>query len=804
MIRRLLFVATLMLACLGARAQGCYWVYLTDKAGTTFDPYSYFDAKAIERYQLNNANLYDVSNYPLNEAYVSQVDALATEEVGTSRWFNAVAVMATEEQMAAIEALPFVASVRQIASEMQIAAYAAQYSEPASSTVTASTGGEVADAVLTDQLLRMGGQLFKENGIDGTGVRVAIFDGGFPNVDKHQAFKHLRDGNKIIATWDFTKKKENVYYSGTHGTMTLSCITGVVDGKQLGLATGSTFLLAKTEVEPEPYKEEVWWTQAMEWADKNGADVINSSLGYGKDRHYTHEMDGRSHVAKAANMAARKGMLVCNSAGNEGDDDNWKTIITPADADSVITVGGIESSLTQYRHISFSSFGPTADNRMKPNVVNFGHALCADPHNLDETEWAYGTSFSSPLTAGFCACAWQTRRNLTAMQMKKEIEQSCDLYPYFDYAYGYGVPQASYFMDAPKVSTTKSFELTQSPLSDVYVMVHPLNTTAKAKSRPKLQGIDLSTEKDAAANEAKKTIFLKISYPNGVIDQYMCKEMDEFTPDMYMAIPKGSLVGRVLTVNYEGTTLTYELPVSEKMTYMNNRMPFEALLIDTTGVILDDNTVLQRDQNSNKTSQWGVGQKWQVDVAFQVGFLWSFPYDDMDFCDASHISLRLMRNFRKWYSLGMSMELGFYQYDYNSDGAANLWDQTVNANTTGMLNINLEDRVVSCTDWNMELFQRIRLMSGGLMHKGLYWDLGIYGGMKWGRYSLVYNEDYTANSGREEHTWYNVRPTGYSSLWKWGLTTRVTYDIFGVYARYRMSQSSLDLPRLELGLELSF
>ena len=125
----------------------------------------------------------------------------------------------------------------------------------------------------------------------------------------------------------------------------------------------------------------------------------------------------------------------------------------------MLTVGGIDADPIHYNHISFSSYGPTTDKRLKPNVVAYGHAVVANPGNDKFTD-AFGTSFSSPLTAGFCACAWQTKRELTALQMKAEIEKSADLYPYFDYAYGYGVPQAAYFTGDLKPAE-RSFNLVQ-------------------------------------------------------------------------------------------------------------------------------------------------------------------------------------------------------------------------------------------------------------------------------------------------------------------------------------------------------
>ena len=467
-MRKIYLIAIFALLSSMVTAQDkCFWVFFTDKNDTQFDPYSYFDAKAIERYQQCGADLYDISNYPLNDSYVNAVGSYSTEIFGESRWLNAIGVEATDDNADLIAQLPFVASVQEIVSDGTMA------STPSLRGGTTKQSSDVISGlprfarnddkepkdILTDQVKRFGGQHFIDKGIDGKGLRICVMDGGFPKVNTHPAFQHLRDNNRIIKTYNFPNKKEDVYGWNTHGTMVLSCIAGInEEGQKLGLATGAEFLLARTEIEPEPFKEEVWWAQGAEWADKNGADIINSSLGYGKDRHWTKDMDGTSYVAKAANKAVEKGILICNSAGNEGDDKRWMTIITPADAENVICVGGIRASLDYYNHIYFSSFGPTADKRRKPDVVAFGHAKVANPSG-GFTE-ADGTSFASPLTAGFCACAWQTKRDLTALQMKAEIQKSCDLYPYYDYAYGYGVPQAAYFTKELKPAE-RSFTLVQ-------------------------------------------------------------------------------------------------------------------------------------------------------------------------------------------------------------------------------------------------------------------------------------------------------------------------------------------------------
>ena len=350
MKRHLLTAIFVLLAVAGMAQEKCYWVFFTDKNNTQFDPYTYFDAKAIERYQQCGADLYDISNYPLNDSYVKTVDGYATENFGESRWLNAMGISATDDNAMLIAQLPFVSKVQEIVST----------GAPAKAGISeiAVKKDDKTD-ILTDQLKRFGGQHFIDKGIDGKGMRICVMDGGFPGVDTHKAFKHLRDNHQILKTYNFPNKREDVYGWNSHGTMVLSCIAGInEEGQKMGLATGAEFLLARTEIEPEPFIEEVWWAQGAEWADKNGANIINSSLGYGKDRHWTKDMDGTSYVAKAAQKATEKGILICNSAGNEGDDSRWMTIITPADAEGVLTVGGIENDLENYQHIDFSSYGP--------------------------------------------------------------------------------------------------------------------------------------------------------------------------------------------------------------------------------------------------------------------------------------------------------------------------------------------------------------------------------------------------------------------------------------------------------------
>lgn len=425
-----------------------YWVFFTDKQGVEFNPFEYFDPKTIQNRLLQNIPFPDSTDFPVNESYISGVRALVDSTSFATRWFNGLAVFANDEQIDKVQNLPFVLKVEPMFFNAEIASFQSD-----KSTYDTSLTPTKRD-LLFRQTTRLGLEEFESRNIDGKGVRIAVFDAGFPTVDVNPAFEHLRKENRILKTWDFVKNKEFVYSYNSHGTMVLSCIAGLVNGTKMGLATGSEFILARTEMaQREPFAEEEYWLAAAEWADKNGANIISSSLAYTYHRYFRKDMNGKnSLVCKAANRAASKGILVVNAAGNDGKNE-WKIIATPSDADSVLSVGGI-SPYSDY-HISFSSFGPTADKRMKPNVCAFGQVVVAGKKNLEES---YGTSFATPLISGFAACAWQLKRERTNMELFHAIEQSGHLYPYFDYAHGYGVPQASFFTDNGLQKPNPTFE----------------------------------------------------------------------------------------------------------------------------------------------------------------------------------------------------------------------------------------------------------------------------------------------------------------------------------------------------------
>ena len=721
-----------LLATAGMAQEKCYWVFFTDKNDTQFDPYSYFDAKAIERYKQCGADLYDISNFPLNDRYVNVVNAYSTDIFGQSRWLNALGVEATDDNIARIAQLPFVERVQEIVSNGTLASLRGGTTKQSTlddsglPRFARNDDDEPVD-ILTDQLKRFGGQHFIDKGIDGKGLRICVMDGGFPKVDTHPAFQHLRDNNQILMTYNFPNRKEDVYGWSTHGTMVMSCIAGInKEGQKLGLATGAEFLLARTEIDPEPFKEEVWWAQGAEWADKNGADIINSSLGYGKDRHWTKDMDGTSYVAKAANKAAEKGILICNSAGNEGTDSRWMTIITPADAENVICVGGIEADLENYRHISFSSYGPSADKRRKPDVVAFGIAEVAEPKGGYSN--AAGTSFASPLTAGFCACAWQTMRDKTALQMKAEIEKSADLYPYFDYAYGYGVPQAAYFTGELEPSV-RTFDLVQEK-DGVKITFPPV--------------FKLSNE----------DVFINVEGADGVLLGYYKVQPDEKNGIMLKNKDLGE--GKKLNVFYYGF--------------------YDSCPINGTGG--DINLLANHYNSQNGTFKQVKKEGWQKSLYFQYDN--NLPNDTWNGGFSRHFAFGRRWFYGKSYIIGMGLGLDFNRFMTTSQIPIAM---EVADRTTIMRQMQVRG----------ELLQRIPMRLLGInWDLGVYGGINATRRVKVVDKFLWQDQEGNPTQPYSNKVTTLYERCKAMNLFEYGATTRLSYSIanmlnIGVYGSYRLS-----------------
>ena len=475
-----------------------YWVAFRDKAGVQFDPGRYFSPAALARRQRQGLPVADLTDRPVRPDYVAAVQARVDTLTLVSRWFNAVACRATPAQAATLRQLPGVAAVVAWpqASRGRLLPASRPRRAPAPGAARPSEAARVpisaADYLLArQQTAALGRADLSSAGLLGQGVRIAVFDVGFRGADWHPAFRALRRERRIAATYDFLKNRPNVFRGGAHGTEVLGCLAGRLPGPDtlhlgpaLGLAPAATYLLARTEgLASERYGEEEAWLRAAEWADQQGADIISSSLAYTEQRYFPEEMDGRhSLIGRAATLAARKGMLVVSAAGNDGDDD-WHRIGTPADADSVLAVGGLDPATGL--HLAFSSVGPSADRRLKPDVSAFGIVLTTT--SSGGFERVEGTSFSAPLVAGLAACAQQASGGkLTALELFRQVREAGELYPYYDYAHGYGRPEARRLLarrlgPLPAVAPTFDFVVHDSLVA---VVLRPAATVPAPRPLP--------------------------------------------------------------------------------------------------------------------------------------------------------------------------------------------------------------------------------------------------------------------------------------------------------------------------------
>jgi serine protease AprX len=280
-----------------------------------------------------------------------------------------------------------------------------------------------------------------EQDFTGDGIVVAVLDSGFPNVINNPAFSHIVSDGRLLGTYDFALRQENVDGTGSHGAQTFSDIGGFILDQFVGTAPEASFYLFRTEYGPtENPVEEAWWVEALERADSLGVDVVNTSLGYQAydNSAYDHsyeDLDGQTTIgARGANHAFDKGMILVTSAGNGGN--GFGFVGTPGDSAGMLTIGAVDSGGD---YVSFSSIGPTVDGRIKPDVMAQGRDAAVVSSNGNVTT-SSGTSFSSPIIAGAVASLWQARPEVPNGLIMQVIRESAHLFNNPTDQMGYGIP----------------------------------------------------------------------------------------------------------------------------------------------------------------------------------------------------------------------------------------------------------------------------------------------------------------------------------------------------------------------------
>lgn len=420
------------------------------------------DKARARRIRAGMSPLVDELDLPIPEAYLQSLRDLGLVPYGASRWFNRVAVRASGPTLERIAELPQVRIIRPV--EMQRVLpplvptdeLAGGSPEPERGRSALATGALNYGQTYT-QMLRLGVPAMHDSGYIGTGVFICVLDEGFNYFRKHSATRNIDVASGM--TRDFVRGRQGIgavqdtvstpfYFQ--HGQWCFSTMAGLLPGVYLGPAHGATYALGRTENSAsEKPIEMVYWSMGAEWADSIGCDIISSSLGYnrfpdsvGTDITYPMLNGHSTIVTRAAEIAASRGILVVNSAGNDGANPlvGYK-IAAPADAngDSVLAVGAVDSTGVR---AGFSSKGPTFDGRIKPDLAAQGANVLMASASGDPNLYIRnnGTSFSAPLVTGIAACLMQARPLWPATLIIRALRETASRANNPDTLVGYGIP----------------------------------------------------------------------------------------------------------------------------------------------------------------------------------------------------------------------------------------------------------------------------------------------------------------------------------------------------------------------------
>jgi serine protease AprX len=441
-----LLIAFLCLAGSTSFAQDRFAVIYKYKPQANFtldNPQEFLTEKAILRRDREQIGV-DSLDLPVSERYAEEIAGKVEKIQYHSKWMNASIVVASEEQIDEIKGLDFVEKVELVGRGFYDYSQSAK-KESLRIPLRIRLRSKNDKAYMFQNEL-LGIPEMHQEGFTGEGVTIAVFDGGFQNADNISALKHLFDNDRIIATKDFVLPgSDEVFRTDTHGTGSLSLIASNDSNSLVGGAFNANYILCITEDVGSEYRiEEYNWVRAAEFADSLGVDIINSSLGYNlfndAEMNYgKQDLDGETAIiTRGAAKAAEKGILVVSSAGNEGSG-SWKTITAPADAKGILSVGAVTNSL---HRSNFSSIGPTADGRIKPEVTALGSGVSLWRNNTAIGS-ASGTSFSAPQVAALAAGLWEAKPELTKDELLDLIVTTSSNALEPDNEFGYGIPNFS-------------------------------------------------------------------------------------------------------------------------------------------------------------------------------------------------------------------------------------------------------------------------------------------------------------------------------------------------------------------------
>ena len=447
------------------------WIFFTDKltnlGKTTQMEAGYISDQALERRQQRGSHFPPIDDAPVSPRYLHTLEGLGVEIVHHSRWLNAVSAYMDAEQRGTVQQLPFVRKLQRVRT------LTAHIEPPVPAPVPVahplSRRIDCGDSCTQLRLVNAEGPL--DNQINGQGVEVGFLDTRFDYNGValgHPATKHLSDAGRVrYRNFTADDPGNGGQADGSFHGLNVSGVTlGYATGKLIGPCYGAdSVYVAHTEWTPsERNVEEDNFVAGVEWMEAGGVDVINSSLGYstfdpGEHSYTTTEMNGDTGITTIAfDMAAQRGVVPVSSAGNAGSS-AWGIITTPADGDSVIAVGAVYSDSTL---VGFSSKGPTADGRIKPDVAAQGSGVYTAASSGGYS-WASGTSFSAPMVTGVVCQILQVNPNLNPHEVWEVLTSTAHQSSSPDNFMGWGIVNAQAAVNKAIVLDTGIPETPQLP-----------------------------------------------------------------------------------------------------------------------------------------------------------------------------------------------------------------------------------------------------------------------------------------------------------------------------------------------------
>lgn len=556
-------------------------IFFTDKNETGFslnNPSAFLSAKSIARKTRYQVPI-DSNDLPVVQRYVDSVRLAGVITIlGRSRWLNAVIIQTTDAAaLQKINSFPFVKKRDSVAlkSGSTILQQPAKLPtiNPLGPLNYARTSQTTADTfnygASSNQIKIHKGEFLHNIGARGQTMSIAFLDAGFTGFQTNRFFDSARNRNQILGTWDFVSGNSNVNEDHPHGLNCFSIVAAYIPGTFVGSCPEASYYLLRTEDAPtEQIIEEYNWVLGAEYADSAGADLISSSLGYTTfdnpvyDHSYA-DMNGNTTViSRMADLAAKKGILVVNSAGNDGSG-SWRYIGAPADGDSVLSVGAVNNSSII---ASFSSYGPTSDGQIKPDVVSVGSGTVLS-NTSGNTTTGSGTSFSCPNMAGLAACLWQLFPEFNNWKIITTLRQSADRFNTPHEQYGYGLPNMK-----------KVFGILVADVSSMTATINNFTTTVNWSSK------DISTMRYQVErklpNESNYTVMQTVAATGNVVAL-----RNYSVNDIISNSPAGTVSYRIRQVIDTSTA------------------GYDAYLIDSATVILSVATSINDRNTTDKTIQ---------------------------------------------------------------------------------------------------------------------------------------------------------------------------------------------------------